>query len=106
MRDLREERGMTQTDLSREVTKLGVPMSQVAINDIETRKTKRIALDTVVAISAALDASPEELYKSRLTFDEESELTQAGLNDGGEAWIRVWKTRRLREHKSDTNNKE
>ena len=50
-------RGMNQTDLAREVTKLGASMRQTTVSKIEDG-TRKVGVDELLAIAAALDVSP------------------------------------------------
>lgn len=61
MRQIRESRGMTQSELAKET---GIPQS--VISDIESGKTKNPRIDTMEAIARVLGVKLEELRSESL----------------------------------------
>ena len=57
IRQVREDRGMNQTELAREVSELGIPMRQTTISKIEDGNRK-VGVDELLAIAAALEVPP------------------------------------------------
>jgi transcriptional regulator with XRE-family HTH domain len=57
---MRKTRGVTLRDLSEKMTETGHPMAHNTINEIE-RGARRVDVDDLVALAAALDVSPIDL---------------------------------------------
>ena len=117
MREIRDRRGVSQRELKRRLKKLGVPISQSAIALIETgqpsrpgQKTPRkVSLDEAVAIAAALDVPPEQLYREPLDRETYEAVEMARAEDPGIreelAWLRVWEKQRRQQHSTQEEDR-
>jgi transcriptional regulator with XRE-family HTH domain len=80
LRETREARGLSQTELAEHMTNQGRPMSKAALLRIE-KGTRGLSLDEAIALAAILYAAPVNL----LSPPEDSlvELTSGRVVDGG-----------------------
>lgn len=90
---MRKRRGLVLRDLAEKMTEIGHPMAHNTINEIE-RGARRVDVDDLVALAAALDVSVLELLgigdKPQQTLSETAatvfelllKLDQKGATDG------------------------
>ncbi len=77
---------MTLRDLSARLEELGRPLSHATISEIE-RGARRVDVDDLTTLAAALGVSPASLLMppSTMPFDEHVELSGAS-DDAGSVW--------------------
>lgn len=87
VRDGREEKGLTQSDMIRLLNeRYGIQMSEAAFSKIEIGETKRLHIDLQMAIAGILNndirylLTGEEVGSTALAWSEEAEII-AGLVD-------------------------
>lgn len=86
VRAVRKERRMSQVELADRVSKLGVKLDQVMIARIESLGRK-VCIEELVALSAALDVSPIQLLlPSTADADELVAISPKRTLPAGDAW--------------------
>lgn len=89
VRKMRSSRGLDLAGLSKELKQIGWPISVAALSRLENRD-RRIDVDDLVAISAALDVSPLELLFTNETLDGSQGTGLPGELETSEVW--AWAT--------------
>jgi transcriptional regulator with XRE-family HTH domain len=86
IRRLRENSGLSQTQLARLTTTTTRPLASVAINEIENG-ARRVDVDDLIALAAALGVNPNALLMpDKVGEDYDVELSGIGTINSTRAW--------------------